>query len=263
MIYQEEGRYGGIHINYKLLHGDCISLMQEIPDKSIDFICCDLPYGTTKNKFDTRLPLEALWGGYKRIIKDNGCIALFAQTPFDKMLGASNLEMLKYEWIWEKPMATGRLNCNFAPMKAHENILIFSKSAACYVKDKSKAMVYHPQMTVGKPYKAVSGRASTNYDMKWSRETLTVNTGTRYPRDIQRFPHDKEKFHPTQKPVALLEYLIRTYTDEGDTVLDNCMGSGSTGIACLNTNRNFIGMELDDEYFNVAKGRIEAKEMVS
>lgn len=202
-------------------------------------------------------------GGYKRIIKDNGCIALFAQTPFDKMLGASNLEMLKYEWIWEKPMATGRLNCNFAPMKAHENILIFSKSAACYVKDKSKAMVYHPQMTVGKPYKAVSGRASTNYDMKWSRETLTVNTGTRYPRDVQRFPHDKEKFHPTQKPVALLEYLIRTYTDEGDTVLDNCMGSGSTGIACLNTNRNFIGMELDEEYFNIAKKRIEAREMVS
>ena len=232
--------------------------MQEIPDKSIDFICCDLPYGTTKNKFDTRLPLEALWGGYKRIIKDNGCIALFAQTPFDKMLGASNLEMLKYEWIWEKPMATGRLNCNFAPMKAHENILIFSKSAACYVKDKSKAMVYHPQMTVGKPYKAVSGRASTNYDMKWSRETLTVNTGTRYPRDIQRFPHDKEKFHPTQKPVALLEYLIRTYTDEGDTVLDNCMGSGSTGVACINTNRRFIGIELDKGYYNIAKERIEA-----
>lgn len=236
--------------------------MQEIPDKSIDMILCDLPYGTTKNHWDSGIPLEALWGGYKRIIKDNGCIALFAQTPFDKILGASNLEMLKYEWIWEKPMATGRLNCNFAPMKAHENILIFSKSAACYVKDKSKAMVFHPQMTEGKPYKAVSGRASTNYDMKWSKETLTVNTGTRYPRDIQRFPHDKEKFHPTQKPVALLEYLIRTYTDEGDTVLDNCMGSGSTGVACLNTSRDFIGMELDEKYFDIAKRRIEAKEMV-
>lgn len=195
-------------------------------------------------------------GGYERIIKDNGCIALFAQTPFDKVLGASNLPLLKYEWIWEKPMATGRLNCHFAPMKAHENILIFSKSAACYVKDKSKAMVYNPQMTEGKPYTALSGRASTNYDMKWCKQSLTVNNGTRYPRDIQRFPHDKDKFHPTQKPVALLEYLIKTYTIEGDTVLDNCMGSGSTGVACLHTNRNFIGMEINQEYFSIAQQRL-------
>lgn len=195
-------------------------------------------------------------GGYERIIKDNGCIALFAQTPFDKVLGASNLPLLKYEWIWEKPMATGRLNCHFAPMKAHENILIFSKSAACYVKDKSRAMVYNPQMTEGKPYTALSGRASTNYDMKWCKQSLTVNNGTRYPRDIQRFPHDKDKFHPTQKPVALLEYLIKTYTIEGDTVLDNCMGSGSTGVACLHTNRNFIGMEINQEYFSIAKQRL-------
>jgi len=154
-------------------------------------------------------------------------------------------------------MATGRLNCNFAPMKAHENILIFSKSAACYVKDQSRAMVYHPQMTTGKPYKAISGRPSTNYDMKWSREKLTINNGTRYPRDIQKFNHDKEKFHPTQKPVALLEYLIRTYTDEDAVVLDNCMGSGSTGVACINTDRKFIGMELDRRYFDIASERIE------
>lgn len=153
-------------------------------------------------------------------------------------------------------MSTGRLNCNFAPMKAHENILIFSKSAACYVKDKSKAMKYFPQMTEGKPYIAVSGRASTNYDTKWSKEQITINNGTRYPRDIQRFSHDKEKFHPTQKPVALLEYLIKTYTQEGDTVLDNVMGSGSTGVAALNCNRNFIGIELNEEYFNIAKERI-------
>ena len=164
--------------------------------------------------------------------------------------------MLKYEWIWEKPMATGRLNCNFAPMKAHENILIFSKSAACYVKDKSHAMVYNPQMTEGKPYTAISGRASTNYDTKWSKEQPTVNNGTRYPRDVQKFAHDKEKFHPTQKPVALLEYLIKTYTNEGDTVLDNCMGSGSTGVAAVNTNRNFIGIELDENYFKIAQERI-------
>ena len=154
-------------------------------------------------------------------------------------------------------MATGRLNCNFAPMKAHENILIFSKSAACYVKDKSNAMIYNPQMTEGKPYTTTYRGNSTNYDMKWQRQITTVNTGTRYPRDIQVFSHDKEKYHPTQKPVALLEYLICTYTNEGDTVLDNCMGSGSTGVAAMNTNRNFIGIELDENYFRIAEKRIK------
>jgi site-specific DNA-methyltransferase (adenine-specific) len=230
--------------------------MKEIADESIDMILCDLPYGTTKNKWDSPINLELLWKQYNRIIKNRGCIALFAQSPFDKVLGCSNLEMLKYEWIWEKPMATGRLNCNFAPMKAHENILIFSKSAACYVKNSNNAMIYIPQMTEGKPYKAISGKASTNYDTKWSKEQLTINEGTRYPRDIQRFAHDKDKYHPTQKPVALLEYLIKTYTHEGDIVLDNCMGSGSTGVAALNIGRSFIGMELDENYFNIAKERI-------
>lgn len=199
----------------QLLQGDCLELMKDIPDESIDMILADLPYNSTKNKWDISIPLEPLWEQYKRIIKPKGCIALFAQTPYDKILGTSNLDMLKYEWIWEKPMATGRLNCNFAPMKAHENILIFSKSAACYVKDKSRAMIYNPQMTEGKPYKAISGRASTNYDTKWSKEQVTINNGTRYPRDIQKFAHDKEKLHPTQKPVALCEYLIKTYSNEG------------------------------------------------
>lgn len=242
---------------YKLLKGDCLELMKKIPDESIDMILCDLPYGTTKNKWDSTINLELLWEQYNRIIKKRGCIALFAQTPFDKVLGSSNLKMLKYEWIWEKPMATGRLNCNFAPMKAHENILIFSKSAACYVKDSNNAMIYIPQMTEGKPYKAISGRASTNYDTKWSKEQLTVNEGTRYPRDVQKFAHDRDKYHPTQKPVELLEYLIKTYTNENNLILDNCMGSGSTGVAALNTNRNFIGIELDENYFNIAKERIE------
>ena len=234
--------------------------MRNIPDESIDLVLCDLPYGTTKNRWDTPIPLDKLWGEYRRVVKRNGCVALFAQTPFDKVLGASNLEMLKYEWIWEKPMATGRLNCKFAPMKAHENILIFSKAAACYVKDASNAMVYNPQMTTGKPYKSISGAPSTNYDMKWFKQQRTVNQGTRYPRDIQRFPHDKEKLHPTQKPVPLLEYLIKTYTQMGGVVLDNCMGSGSTGVACVNTDRNFIGMELDDKYFEIAEERIKIAE---
>lgn len=203
------------------------------------------------------LSLSDLWLQYNRLIKDNGCIALFAQTPFDKVLGASNLDMLKYEWVWEKPMATGFLNSQFAPMKAHENILIFSKSAACYVKDKSNAMKYFPQMTEGKPYTSVQGMTSTNYDTKWAKKTTTINEGKRYPRDVQKFTHDKKKFHPTQKPVALCEYLIKTYTNEGDTVLDNCMGSGTTGVACKLTGRNFIGIELNKEYFKIAKQRIK------
>lgn len=243
--------------------GDCLELMKNIPDKSVDMILTDLPYGTTKNKWDSQINLESLWGGYKRIIKDNGCIALFAQTPFDKILGCSNLEMLKYEWIWEKSKATGHLNSNFAPMKAHENILIFSKSAACYVKDKSNAMKYYPQMTEGKPYKSMGGGSSTNYDTKWCKKQLVVNNGTRHPRDVLKFAHDKDKFHPTQKPVALLEYLVNTYTDKNDLVLDSCMGSGSTGVACMNTNRNFIGFELDENYFEIAKNRIEEAELLN
>ena len=240
----------------RLYIGDCVEVMKMLPDKSVDMILCDLPYGTTKNKWDCCIDLEKLWGGYKRIIKDRGCIALFAQCPFDKVLGASNLSMLKYEWIWDKPMPTGRLNCNFAPMKTHENILIFSKSAACYVKNPENAMTYNPQMTTGKPYTSLSGGPSTNYDMKWCKQTRTVNRGTRYPRDVQRFSHDKLKLHPTQKPVALLEYLIKTYTDEGDIVLDTCMGSGSTGVAAINTGRTFWGIENDEHWYSIARERI-------
>lgn len=233
-----------------------MKLLEGIQDCSVDLILCDLPYGTTKNKWDSELDLKKLWEHYKRIMKEDGCVALFAQTPFDKVLGCSNLEMLKYEWVWEKALATGRLNCNFAPMKAHENILIFAKKAASNVKDKSRAMKYFPQMTRGKPYTAKSGRGSENYDVKWQKSVVTKNRGERYPRDVQRFSHDKEKYHPTQKPVALLEYLIKTYTEEGNVVLDNCMGAGSTGVACVNTARRFIGMELDQEYFDIAADRI-------
>lgn len=244
-----------------LIQGDCLEKMKEIPDNSVDMVLCDLPYGTTKNRWDSKIDLSLLWPLYKRIIKDRGCIALFAQTPFDKVLGYSNLPMLKYEWIWEKPLATGRMNCNFAPLKAHENILIFSKSAACFVKNKTDAMIFNPQMTGGRPYTAKSGRASTNYDTKWDRPHRTVNDGFRYPRDVQKFSHDSEKLHPTQKPVALLEYLIRTYTNPGELVLDNCMGSGSTGVACVNTGRQFIGIEKDAHYYEVACERIKrAKE---
>lgn len=225
--------------------GDCLELMKDIPDKSIDMILCDLPYGTTRNKWDSIIPLDKLWEQYERVIKDNGCIALFAQTPFDKVLGASNLTLLKYEWIWQKDNGTGFLNAKKMPLKLHENILIFYK----------KPPVYNPQMRKGfKPYSQKSGRGSSNYGEQV--KVITDNNGDRYPVDIVEFKRDKEKLHPTQKPVALLEYLIKTYTNENDTVLDNCMGSGSTGKACQNTNRNFIGFELDEHYFQIAKERL-------
>lgn len=231
---------------YKVLQGDCLELIAKIPDESVDMILCDLPYGTTKNKWDTPIDLDSLWGGYKRIIKKNGCIALFAQTPFDKVLGGSNLEMLKYEWIWEKDNGTGFLNAKKMPLKIHENILIFYK----------KAPTYNPQMRKGfKPYEIKAGRKSSNYGTQI--DVTTKSEGERYPIDVIRFSRDKDKLHPTQKPVALCEYLIKTYTDEGMLVLDNCMGSGTTGVAAVNLGRNFIGMELDGEYFEIAKDRID------
>lgn len=229
----------------RIQQGDCLQLMKEIPDGSIDMILCDLPYGTTRNKWDSIIPLDKLWKQYERIIKDNGCIALFAQTPFDKVLGASNLKLLKYEWIWKKDNGTGFLNAKKMPLKLHENILIFYK----------KPPIYNPQMRKGfKPYSQKSGKGSSNYGEQV--RVITENNGDRYPVDIIEFKRDKQKMHPTQKPVALLEYLIKTYTNENDTVLDNCMGSCSTGIACKNTNRNFIGFELDRKYFEIAQERL-------
>ena len=228
-----------------LIQGDCLEKMKEIPDKTIDMILCDLPYGTTQNKWDSVIPLDIIWEQYKRIIKDNGVIALFAQTPFDKVLGISNLKMLRYEWIWEKEQGTGFLNAKKMPLKNHENILIFYK----------KPPIYNPQMKKGKPYTLERNTFTVNYG-KQVDMVRTENTGERYPLTILKFKRDKEKLHPTQKPVALLEYLIKTYTNEGETVLDNCMGSGSTGEACLRTNRNFIGIEKNYEYFDIAYNRI-------
>jgi site-specific DNA-methyltransferase (adenine-specific) len=227
--------------------------MKYIPDESIDLILADLPFNTTRNKWDVMIPLEPLWEQYRRIIKQRGCITLFSQQPFTSILACSNLEMLKYEWIWEKPQATGMLNCNFAPMKAHENILVFAKSAASYVKNIETAMIYNPQKEAGKPYTSKSGKPSKNYDYKAMSSVVTVNNGDRYPRDIITFAKDKEHSHPTQKPVKLLEYLIKTYTNENDIVLDNCFGSGSCAVACLHTNRNFMGIEKNKEYYNIAR----------
>lgn len=230
----------------RIYNEDCLEGMSRIPSKSVDMILCDLPYGTTRNKWDSILPLEQLWEQYNRIIKDNGAIVLTAQTPFDKLLGASNLKMLKYEWIWQKESGTGFLNAKKMPLKDHENILVFYK----------KLPVYNPQMRTGfSAYVAKQGNTkSKNYGNQTG--AVTISNGERYPLTTVSFSRDKEKIHPTQKPVALFEYLIKTYTDEGQTVLDNCMGSGTTAIACLNTNRNFIGFELDPEYHRLAEERI-------
>ena len=228
----------------EIIQGDCLIEMAKIPDKSIDMILADLPYGTTGNKWDFVISLPLLWIEYERIIKSNGVVVLTAQTPFDKVLGCSNILMLKYEWIYEKPMATGHLNSKKMPMKAHENILVFYKQFP----------TYNPQMVAGEPYKSMSGRPSSNYGKQHS--VPSDNKGVRFPRSIVRFPLDKVKYHPTQKPLALFEYLIKTYTNEGDLVLDNCAGSGTTGVACRNLGRNFILIEKEAEYIEIINKRL-------
>ena len=236
----------------KIYNEDCLEGMKRIPDKSVDMILADLPYGTTRNKWDSIIPLDLLWEQYDRIIKDNGAIVLTAQTPFDKVLGCSNLKLLRYEWIWEKTTSTGFLNAKKMPMKAHENILVFYK----------KLPKYNPQKTTGHIRKVSSAehKIGSKVTSNYGEHGLTGYDSTeRYPRSIQVFPTDKQKtaVHPTQKPVALFEYLVKTYTDEGETVLDNCMGSGTTAVACIATNRNYIGFEMDTNYFNLANERIE------
>jgi site-specific DNA-methyltransferase (adenine-specific) len=233
-------------MSHKLFHGDCLELMKRIPDKFFDLILCDLPYGTTQCKWDSVIPFDALWEQYKRI--SNGAIVLTAQTPFDKVLGASNVGMLKYEWIWRKDAGTGFLNAKRSPLKDHENVLVFYSSPP----------TYNPQMRTGfKPYKCKQGATkSENYGTQTG--AVSESNGERYPLTVLDFARDKDKVHPTQKPVALMEYFIRTYTNQGDKVLDNCMGSGTTGVACVNTGRHFVGMEMDDKYFAIAKERIEA-----
>ena len=236
----------------KTYNEDCLEGMKRIPDKSVDMILADLPYGTTRNKWDSIIPLDLLWEQYDRIIKDNGAIVLTAQTPFDKVLGCSNLKLLRYEWIWEKTTSTGFLNAKKMPMKAHENILVFYK----------KLPKYNPQKTTGHIRKVSSAehKIGSKVTSNYGEHGLTGYDSTeRYPRSVQLFPTDKQKtaVHPTQKPVALFEYLVKTYTDKGETVLDNCMGSGTTAVACINTDRNYIGFEMDTNYFNLANERIE------
>lgn len=237
-----------------IIHGDCLNEMMFLDDQSIDMILCDLPYGTTACKWDTIIPFQQLWEAYKRVIKPNGVIVLTAQTPFDKTLGCSNLPWLRYEWIWEKDNATGFLQAKKAPMKKHENVLVFYQ----------KQPTYNPQFWHSKPYKTTNKSLSANYaDGVKTKHQGVVNesNGERYPLSILQCKRDFQKLHPTQKPVALFEYLIKTYTNPGDLVLDNCAGSGTTAIAALNTGRRYICIEKEKEYFDLMATRIMMREL--
>lgn len=229
--------------NIELFRGDCLELMKGIPDGSVDMVLCDLPYGITPCKWDVTIPLSPLWKQWQRIIKENGVIVLFGSEPFASVLRESNRKMFKYDWYWLKNFKTGHLNAHKQPMRSVETISVFYR----------KQPLYRPQGL--REYGKIKNRG---VGAKTNRKAGTVNfqEKTGYPDQQLRYDRDKENLHPTQKPVALLEYLIKTYTNPGEVVLDNCMGSGSTGVACVNTGRRFIGMELDEGYFEIAQNRI-------
>jgi len=225
--------------------------MKDIPDKSVDMILCDLPYGTTACKWDTIIPFEPLWEQYKRIIKDNGAIVLTASQPFTSALVMSNPDMFKYEWIWEKSHPTGFASSKYNPLKYHESILVFADGKT----------TYNPQMTKGIPNhsmgKIVNGGIIKSESSVNIKAVQSQQSDNKFPKSIQRFSNPRFKdMHPTQKPVALFEYLIKTYTNEGDLVLDNCAGSGTTGVACKNLNRNYILIEKEQEYIDIINKRL-------
>ena len=236
----------------ELFEGDCLEVMKEIPDKSIDMILCDLPYGTTACKWDTVIPFDPLWVGYYRVLKNNGVIVLTEVQPFTSALVMSNVKMFKYEWIWEKSKKTGFPNANRQPLRNYEDVLVFYEGQC----------VYNPQGLIRKEIPKVVNRKKPKND--------TVNAGENdgslckeylqefenYPAQVLKINSEGKTVHPTQKPVDLFEYLIKTYTNEGDLVLDNCAGSGTTGIACLNTNRKFILIEKETKYIEIIKDRI-------
>ena len=240
----------------KLLMGDCLELMKEIPNESIDMILCDLPYGTTQNKWDSIIPFDKLWEEYERVIKLNGAIVLTSAEPFTSALVMSNPKLFRYDIIWEKQKGSDPLNAKRKPLRSHENILLFYK----------KQPTYNPQFEQGEPYtrKGDCRVKSSNFN-----EAKTINDkgskdGKRYPKTVVKFSSEgmnSNNLHPTQKPQKLMEYLIKTYTNEGGLVLDNAMGSGTTMVACQNTNRSGIGMELDENYFNVAVTRVDGKKI--
>jgi DNA modification methylase len=232
--------------NIQLYNGDCLEIMKNIPDNSVDMILTDPPYGTTKCKWDSVIPFEPMWEQLNRIIKPNGAILLFGSEPFSSALRMSNIKNYKYDWVWDKKQAGNVLNAKKQPLKTFENIIVFNSKT------------YYPIMRKGKMRKKGGLNKQPEITGKVKLDYMTYNDEY-YPIAILEFSNadKRNRLHPTQKPVALLEYLIKTYTQEGETVLDFTMGSGSCGVACINTNRNFIGIELDENYFNIAKERIE------
>ena len=266
--------------NFELWCGDCLEEMKKIADESVDLILCDLPYGTTDRrgveskgsnrllKWDTVIPLDLLWEQYRRILKPLGTVALTADQPFTSQLIMSNLDWFKYEWIWKKKKTTGFLLANYRPMKETEDVVIFSPGGAAAASRNGKNMTYNPQGLIEKKVKKKNnpkrlGKFLHNPEHmgennKLLHESEYEQKWTNYPSEIIEFGLDRDVIHPTQKPVALMEYLIRTYSNEGETVLDNCMGSGTTGVAAVKCNRKFIGIEADVDYFTKASERIDA-----
>jgi DNA modification methylase len=234
----------------KIIHGDCLQVMKDIPDKSIDVVICDLPYGTTQCKWDSVIPFDELWDAYSRIIKDKGAIVLHSQQPFTSNLIVSNIRSYKYSIIWEKSKATGFLNAKKRPLVAHEEINIFCNGAP----------PYYPQMTKGKAYDKGIRKKQTENDVYGSfKQKVIKSDGARYPRSVVYFKtaeSEGQTYHKTQKPVLLVEYLVNTYSQKGQVVLDNCIGSGTTAVACINTGRNFIGIEKEAKYVDIANKRV-------
>ena len=230
-----------------LIQGDCLERMKEIESGSIDCVLCDPPYGTTACKWDSIIPLEPMWEQLKRVIKPNGAIVMTASQPFTTTLISSNMKMFKYCWVWEKSRFANQMLAKKQPLKIHEDIVVFSNGAA----------KYYPQGLIECNKITKQGSKITDNNGGGNRKTEYLQTHTNYPKTIQRFASESKTVHSTQKPVALMEYLIKTYTNEGDTVLDFACGSGTTGVAAVNLDRKFIGIELDESYFNIAKERIQ------
>lgn len=238
--------------NIRLYQGDCLEVMKSIPDGSVDMVLTDPPYGTTQCKWDTVIDLDLMWEQLNRVTKRNGAVVMTASQPFTSVLVASNLKAFKYDWVWRKPKGTGHLNAKKMPMRDKEDVVVFYSSPC----------TYNPQFTSGTPFKNKAGNPKESTSMTDSYGSYTNfrndNEGKRYPKQVLDFPAvERGSQHPTQKPVALMEYFIKTYTNDSETVLDFTMGSGTTGVACKNLNRGFIGIELDEDYFKVAKGRID------
>ena len=233
-------------VNLRL--GDCLDILPTLSDNSVDMVMVDLPYGTTACKWDSIISLDFLWEHYNRICKDDAAMVFTAAQPFTTTLASSNIDNFRYEWIWEKPQGTNPMNAKVMPLKSHENILVFYRSKP----------TYNPQMWYSTPYSSFSSDTSKIGEVYGNQQSKHRDNpeGSRYPKTILKYKQEKG-LHPTQKPVGLMVYLIKTYTNEGDTVLDNTMGSGTTGVACMNCNRNFIGIESDKKYFDIAKERIE------